>query len=170
MPLTLATQNGTMPNVSELYEQHTQIRRLCGALIALVSGTTPPAAEQLARQRWLLSSAITRHMADEDRLAKAPLAASSDHRDKDAVQRYLAGHCELRTCMAQHNVRWTTANVLADLDGFRQEFAAKIAQLDQCMRWEEQYLYPLARQAQDQAVASPAFRYSGQGWTEFPLA
>ncbi|MFZ5749293.1 MAG: hemerythrin domain-containing protein [Pseudomonadota bacterium] len=134
-----------MADLEQLYEEHRMIRQLGDRLVELARQETPPPRQQIADARYALAALILRHLAHEERIVRAPLAASNSEAARALAERYSAELVELRMLGAAHNREWSPVAIEADWIGYRKALRVRIARLDARIDWEEREIFPAVR-------------------------
>lgn len=129
--------------LQQLYDEHRELYRLGDTLIE-AAAANPPRIAAVVEARRTLSQAVLRHMANEARMALAPLSASSDPADQAIARRYTTDLLTMRQESSGHIAQWTTREIERDPAGYLAGTQALLKTMAARGEWEEAEFLPAA--------------------------
>jgi hypothetical protein len=129
--------------LQDLYEEHRELFRLGNELIEAASFDPPRMAELVAARRQM-AQAISRHLANEARLALMPLSASTDPYDRALARRYTSDLLMMRQASSAHMGQWTMETIAADPREYRLAVRGLMRTMAARRDWEESEFLPAA--------------------------
>jgi hemerythrin-like domain-containing protein len=133
--------------LNTLLTEHDRIRSCAETLRELLVRADPPDAAELARVRWVLGSAVMRHLAFEERHFYAQLENHSDGAIRVAATTARARLMKEFQDYVDHAARWTPRAIVRNWSRYRLDAHHFLDLLFRRMRLEEEELFPLIPRA-----------------------
>lgn len=130
-------------DVARLLHEHSKLRSLSAALVALVSTNDPCDLDELARRRWDLARMVHMHLAYEERHLFAPLEADPRSDVRAAAMNAKRGVEQLHALYKDHVAHWKTDEIQKRWPEFQVAVRTMVKRMIVKIDREEADLFPL---------------------------